>query len=76
MEKKQLRDAIEETIIRMLNDELNENKKVNLGIFCEAIMSGTLSAIAIIVQVAGKDPEDIVKEIVAQTYKQVCTDQV
>lgn len=74
MEEKDFTTVVKETILRMVHEEVQKKNQVELGDIYGYIMSGTLSAIGIIAQVAGNDPNEIVKEIVAQTYKQVCTD--
>ena len=74
MEEKDFTTVVKETVLRMFHDEVQKKNQVELGDIYGAIMSGTLSAIGTIAQVAGNDPYEILKEIVAQTYKQVCTD--
>ena len=74
MEEKDFTTIVKETILRMVHEEVQKKNQVELGDIYGAIMSGTLSAIGTIAQVAGNDPYEILKEIVAQTYKQVCTD--
>ena len=74
MEEKDFTTVVKETVLRMFHDEVQKKNQVELGDIYGAIMSGTLSAIGTIAQVAGNDPNEIVKEIVAQTYKQVFTD--
>ena len=71
MEEKDFTTVIKKTVLRMFKEEVDKKNQVELGDIYGAIMSGTLSAIGIIAQVAGNDPYEIVKEIVAQTYKQV-----
>lgn len=74
MEEKDFTTVVKEKVLRMFHEEVHKKNQVELGDIYGAIMSGTLSAIGTIAQVAGNDPDDIIKEIVAQTYKQVCTD--
>ena len=74
MEEKDFTIVVKETVLRMFHEEVQKKGQVELGDIYGAIMSGTLSAIGTIAQVAGDDPYEIVKEIVALTYKQVCTD--
>ena len=74
MEEKDFTTVVKETVLRMFNEEVQKKNQVELGDIYGAIMSGTLSAIGTIAQVAGNDPYEIVKKIVALTYKQVCTD--
>ena len=74
MEEKDFTTVVKETVLRMFHEEVQKKDQVELGDIYGAIMSGTLSAIGTIAQVAGNDPYEIVKEIVALTYKQVCTD--
>lgn len=71
MEEKDFTTVVKETVLRMFHDEVQKKNQVKLGDIYGAIMSGTLSAIGTIAQVAGNDPDEIIKEIVAQTYKQV-----
>ena len=71
MEEKDFTSVVKETVLRMFHEELQKKNQVELGDIYGAIMSGTLSAIGTIAQLAGDDPDDIVKEIIAQTYKQV-----
>ena len=71
MEEKDFTTVVKETILRMVHEEVQKKNQVELGNIYGAIMSGTLSAIGTIAQVAGNDPYEILKEIVAQTYKQV-----
>ena len=74
MEEKDFTTVVKETVLRMFHEEVQKKDQVELGDIYGAIMSGTLSAIGTIAQVAGNGPYEIVKEIVALTYKQVCTD--
>ena len=74
MEEKDFTTVVKETVLRMFHEEVQKKDQVELGDIYGAIMSGTLSAIGTIAQVAGNDRYEIVKEIVALTYKQVCTD--
>ena len=71
MEEKDFTTVVKKTVLRMFHDEVQKKNQVELGDIYGAIMSGTLSAIGTIAQVAGNDPDEIIKEIVAQTYKQV-----
>ena len=71
MEEKDFTTVVKETVLRMFHEEVKKKNQVELGDIYGAIMSGTLSAIGTIAQVAGNDPYEILKEIVAQTYKQV-----
>lgn len=72
MEEKDFTTVVKETILRMFHEEVQKKNQVELGNIYGAIMSGTLSAIGTIARVAGDDPNEIVKDIVAQTYGQVC----
>ena len=74
MEEKGFKNVIKETVLRMFNEELKKNSKMYLGDICEAIMSGTLSAIGIIAHAAGEDPNEVVKDVVTHTYELACTD--
>ena len=74
MEEKDFTTVVKETVLRMFLEEVQKKDQVELGDIYGAIMSGTLSAIGTIAQLAGNGPYEIVKEIVALTYKQVCTD--
>lgn len=71
MEEKEFTTVVKETVLRMFHEEVQKKNQVELGDIYGAIISGTLSAIGTIAQVAGNDPDEIIKEIVAQTYKQV-----
>ena len=71
MEEKDFTTVVKETVLRMFNEEVQKKNQVELGDIYGAIMSGTLSAIGTIAQVAGNDPYEILKDIVDQTYKQV-----
>lgn len=72
MEEKDFTTVVKETVLRMFHEEVQKKNQVELGNIYGAIMSGTLSAIGTIASVAGDDPNEIVKDIVAQTYGQVC----
>lgn len=72
MEEKDFTTVVKETVLRMFHEEVQKKNQVELGNIYGAIMSGTLSAIGTIARVAGDDPNEIVKDIVAQTYGQVC----
>lgn len=72
MEEKDFTTVVKETVLRMFHEEVQKKNQVELGNIYGAIMSGTLSAIGTIARIAGDDPNEIVKDIVAQTYGQVC----
>lgn len=72
MEEKDFTTVVKETVLRMFHEEVQKKNQVELGNIYGAIMSGTLSAIGTIDSVAGDDPNEIVKDVVAQTYGQVC----
>ena len=72
MEEKDFTTVVKETVLRMFHEEVQKKNQVELGNIYGAIMSGTLSAIGTIASVAGDDPNEIVKDVVAQTYGQVC----
>lgn len=72
MEEKDFTAIIKEAVLRAFYDKAKKDKEVELSEMYGAIVSGTLSAIGTIAQVAGGDPNEIVTDIVAQTYAQVC----
>lgn len=72
MEEKDFTAIIKEAVLRAFYDKLKKDKEVELSEMYSAIVSGTLSAIGTIAQMDGYDPNEIVKDIVAQTYAQVC----
>ena len=72
MEEKDFTAIIKEAVLIAFHDEVKKDKEVELGEMYGAIVSGTLSAIGTIAKVAGDNPKEIVTDIVAQTYAQVC----
>ena len=72
MEVKDFSASVKETLLGMFLKELKKNKQMMTYQVYGAIMSGAMSAIGDIAQVAGEDPDEVVKEIAAQTYEQVC----
>ena len=71
MEEKDLAAVVKEAVLRAFHEEVQKKNQVELGKIYGAIMSGTLSAICTIAHVASDDPNEIVRDIVAQTYEQV-----
>lgn len=72
MEEKNFTAIIKEAVLRAFHDKAKKDKEVELNKMYGAIVSGTLSAIGTIAQMAGDDPNEIVTDIVAQTYSQIC----
>ena len=71
MEEKDLAAVVKEAMLRVFHEEVQKKNQVELGEMYGNIVSGTLSAIGTIAHVAGDDPNEIVRDIVAQTYEQV-----
>lgn len=71
MKKKDLVAVVKEAVLRAFHEEVQKKNQVELGKIYGAIMTGTLLAICTIDHVAGDNSNDIVRDIVAQTYEQV-----
>lgn len=71
MEEKDLAAVVKEAVLRAFHEEVQKKNQVELGEIYGYIVSGTLSDIGTIAHVAGDDPNEIVRDIVAQTYEQV-----
>lgn len=72
MEEKDLAAVVKDAVLRAFHEEVQKKKnQVELGEMYGNIVSGTLSAIGTIAHVAGDNPNEIVRDIVAQTYEQV-----
>lgn len=71
MEEKDLAAVVKEAVLRAFHEEVQKKNQVELGEMYGNIVSRTLSAIGTIAHVAGDDPNEIVRDIVAQTYEQV-----
>lgn len=71
MEEKDLAAVVKEAVLRAFHEEVQKKNQMYLGEIYGNIVSGTLSAIGTIAKVEGDDPNEIVRDIVAQTYEQV-----
>lgn len=71
MEGKDFSASVKEALLGILLDELQNNNQMMTYQVYGAIMSGAMSAIGEIAQLAGEDPDEVVKEIAAQTYEQI-----